>query len=210
MKLEARVIVVDAREMAVWVEERASRRLVKSSTTFSPSAGYSSCCCSSSSATASSYSSLRSRMQNLQIRNVAAAMKTRPPITPPAIAPALAPPLLSEPVACDCELTDDVCDIHVVDAHWVHDWATCEQISSDLHDGHDGDVSGHCTHRLKREWRLSELVSVQSSTSKQSAISQRQAGGPSSPFVDWSMSRAGRCLHAQSAADMKRPRMQCR
>ena len=73
-------------------------------------------------------------------------MTTIPPITPPAMAPAIGALWtgvgfgdgLIDPILTQDETAQD-----------VHDFVETEHCSSEAQTGHEGVVSGHCTHRRK-------------------------------------------------------------
>lgn len=61
-------------------------------------------------------------------------------------------------------------DMHVVEAQAVHDWEMREQTSLLEHEGHDGVVSGHSTHRLNRVARVLSTAREQSVDLRRMAI----------------------------------------
>lgn len=72
-------------------------------------------------------------------------------MTPPTIAPTLGP-VLEELVGL--VMPDNDCLTQDADAQDVQDAAVCRQTSSELQTGHDGEVFGQTTQRLKR-WEVS-------------------------------------------------------
>ena len=147
MMLEARVRAEEAIEPTVWVEARASLRIVNvsfSAASSSTSSAQSSC----------SYCCLLFLIQNLQTKYVAKAIAITPPRVPPTIAPTLGPecpPDFDELAATD--VVEAASATQDVDAQLSQVCTDNEQLNPVSQVGHDGVVVGHWTHRLKRALR---------------------------------------------------------
>lgn len=141
---EALERTVEAVERTVCVDARASRRLAKSSFSFStlPAGSCQYCLC---------HSSRLFLMQNLQTKHVIRMIKAIPPMTPPAIGPAADLCGVDLVTFAESELLLAPILVHCVEAQALQEGLINVHVSSAAHTGHRGFALGsHCTHLRNR------------------------------------------------------------